>query len=170
MSIYPNVTEEDLFIVRKLAEQQKNQRALKIENRILKQTHDIKVAESLSPITKKLDTINENTKKIGKAIKEPNSEKEIVPVKNESKDESIHTNLRALPNSSIFSEMMTKTFCSLMSSSNSMKKSSLSGAATFGVPIFTLGGDRMRINDKLYDITPKIHKAFSSTSYTNKTM
>ena len=54
MSIYPNVSEEDLIILRKLAEQQKNQRANKIKYRILKQTH-IKLEESLSPITKKLD-------------------------------------------------------------------------------------------------------------------
>ena len=31
MSIYSNVTEQDLIILRKLAEQQKNQRALKIK-------------------------------------------------------------------------------------------------------------------------------------------
>ena len=34
MSIYPNVTEHDLINIRNLAEQQKNQQALKIENRI----------------------------------------------------------------------------------------------------------------------------------------
>ena len=62
MSIYSNVTEQDLIILRLLAEQQKNQQALKIKNRILKQTHDIKVAESLSPIIKKLEEINETTK------------------------------------------------------------------------------------------------------------
>ena len=69
MSIYSNVTEEDLINLRKLAEQQKNERALKIKNRILKQTHNVKLAESLSPITKKLDTINESTKKISEVIK-----------------------------------------------------------------------------------------------------
>ena len=53
MSIYSNVTEQDLINLRNIAEQQKNQRALKIKNRILKQTHDVKFAESLSPITKK---------------------------------------------------------------------------------------------------------------------
>ena len=36
MSIYSKVTEQDLINLRKLAEQQKNQRALKIKNRILK--------------------------------------------------------------------------------------------------------------------------------------
>ena len=63
MSIYSNVTEKDLDNLRKLAQQQKEQRALKIKNRILKETHDIKLAESLSPITKKLDKINKSTKK-----------------------------------------------------------------------------------------------------------
>ena len=63
MSIYSNVTEQDMINLRKLAEQQKNQRALKIKNRVLKQTHDIKLAESLSPVTKKLDVIIESTKK-----------------------------------------------------------------------------------------------------------
>ena len=57
MSIYSNVTSEDLNNLRKLAEQQKNQRALKIRNRILKQTHDEKLADSLSPLTDRLDLI-----------------------------------------------------------------------------------------------------------------
>ena len=51
MSIYSNVTEQDLINLRKLAEQQKNQRAEKIKNIILKKTHDTKLAESLSPKT-----------------------------------------------------------------------------------------------------------------------
>ena len=84
MSIYSNVTEKDLDNLRKLAQQQKEQRALKIKNRILKQTHDIKLAESLSPITEKLDTNNKSTKEIGEVIKTSNSEneknQEIVPV------------------------------------------------------------------------------------------
>ena len=67
MSIYSNVTEKDLNILRKLAEPQKEQRAPKIRNRILKQTHDKKLAESLSPITEKLD---ETAKKLGEVIKE----------------------------------------------------------------------------------------------------
>ena len=61
MSIYFNVQEQDLINLRKLAEQQKEQRALKIKNRISKQTHDIKLAESLSPVTKKLDEVNKST-------------------------------------------------------------------------------------------------------------
>ena len=37
MSIYSNVTEQDYLNLRKLSQQQKEQRALKIKNRILKQ-------------------------------------------------------------------------------------------------------------------------------------
>ena len=68
MSIYSNVTEQDLFNLRKLAEQQKNQRAEKIKNRILKQTHDIKLAESLSPITEKLDEVTKSSRELGEVI------------------------------------------------------------------------------------------------------
>ena len=64
MNIYSIVTEQDLINLRKLAEQQKNQRAPKNENRILKQTHDVKLAESLSPITKKLSELNESTQNL----------------------------------------------------------------------------------------------------------
>ena len=56
MSIYSNATEQRLINLSKLAEQN-NQRAEKINNRILKQTHDVKLAENLSPITKKLDDL-----------------------------------------------------------------------------------------------------------------
>ena len=57
MSIYSNVTEQDLNNLRNLAEQQKYQRAEKNKNRSLKRTHDIELAESLSPLTKKLEGI-----------------------------------------------------------------------------------------------------------------
>ena len=175
MSIYSNVTEKDLDNLRKLADQQKNQRALKIKNRILKQTHDVKLAESLSPITKKLDEVNKSTKNIREVIKESNSEnennQEIVPVEIESEDENIQTNLRALPNSSMFSDQMTKTLGRLMSSLNSLKiKASPSGPTILGVPIYTLGGDRIQIKDNVYDITPEIYKALSFTGYDGKTM
>ena len=175
MSIYSNVTEKDMENLRKLANQQKEQRAEKIKNRILKQTHDIKLAESLSPITKKLDEVNKSTKKISEVIRESNSEnynnQEIVPFENESEDENIQTNLRALPNSSMFSDQMTKTLGRLMSSANSLKiKSSRSGATILGAPIYTLGGDRIQIKDNVYDLTPEIYKALSFTGYDGKTM
>ena len=67
MSIYSNFMEQDLIIQVKIVEQQKNQRVPKIKPRILKQTHDIELAESLSPINKKIEKIKETTKKIGRS-------------------------------------------------------------------------------------------------------
>ena len=74
MCIYSNVKEQALINLSKLAEQQKNQQALIIKIRILKQTHDTKLAESLSPVTKKLDIINESTKNVGDVIEESQTE------------------------------------------------------------------------------------------------
>ena len=67
--------------LRKFAEQQKGQRALKNKNRILKQTYDIKLAEFLSPFTIKLDetskklgaVITESTQNLGNVIKDNNT-------------------------------------------------------------------------------------------------
>ena len=62
MSVYPNVTEEDLLSLEKLAEQQKNEQARKIKKRIFKQTNDEKLAETFKPITQKNDKVVEATK------------------------------------------------------------------------------------------------------------
>ena len=156
MSIYSNATEQDLDNQRKLANQQKEQRALKIKNRILKQTHDIKIAESLSPITKKLDTINQSTKEIGEVIKETNSKVDI----------------KALPNSSKFSNAMRQMIGSLMNSRNSLKiTQDESGRANIlGVPIQISEGDTIKLNENVYELTPEIYKALTYTTYTGNTM
>ena len=69
MSIYSSVTEQDLYNIRKIAEQQKNQRAETIKNKNVKQTIDSKLAESLSPITEKLEEVNKLTRELGEIIK-----------------------------------------------------------------------------------------------------
>ena len=50
MSIYSDTTEQDIDFLLKLGEQLKNQQAIKNKNRILNQTHNINLAESLLPI------------------------------------------------------------------------------------------------------------------------
>ena len=82
MSIYSIVFEQDLVNLRKLSEQQKEQQAFEIKNRILKKTHDIKLAESLSPIAKKLDGVKETTQKIGDVIKESQQETPQLAIEN----------------------------------------------------------------------------------------
>ena len=92
MSIFSNVTEQDLMNLRNLAEQQKNQQAEKIKNRILKQTHDIKLGEHLSPITKKIAEVKASTQKLGDVIKKNNTPQlatedthKALPIDNEKK-------------------------------------------------------------------------------------
>ena len=158
MSIFSNVTEQDLINLRNLADQQKNQRALKIKNkRTLKQTHDIKITESLSPITKEFD---ESTKKISEDFKEPNSE------------DDIKSNMKALPNSSKISNSMREMIGSLMNSRNSLKitQDDLRRANILGVPIQISEADTKKSIENIYDLTPEIYKALSSTTYTGKTI
>ena len=58
-----------------------------------------------------------------------------------------------------------------MSSLNSSKIiASPSGPTILGVPIYTLGGDRIQIKDNIYDLTSEIYRALSDTGYTGKTM
>ena len=89
MSIHSNVTEQDLINLRKLAEQLKNQRALKFKNRILKQTHDVKLAESLSAKTKKLDEVKETTQNLGEIFKKSIPETPQVAIENTSNNQPI---------------------------------------------------------------------------------
>ena len=66
---------------------------------------------------------------------------------------------------------MTNTLGKLRSSANSLRiKSSPSGASILGVPIYTLVGDKLRILDFDYELTPESYKALSYTGYTGKTM
>ena len=44
------------------------------------------------------------------------------------------------------------------------------GASINGVPVLILGGNSWKIRDNVYEITPEIHKALSSTLYTGETM
>ena len=157
MSIYSNVTEEDLINLRKLAELQKNQIAEKIKIRILKQTHDIKLAESFSPITKKLDTINESTQKVGDIMKESNLE--II-------------NIKAVPNSSNFSDSMREMIGSLKRSKIFLKitQDESRRGNILGVPIQISGADTIKMIENIYELTPEIYKALSDTGYTGKNM
>ena len=92
MSIYSNVKGQDLISLRILAEQQKNQRAFKIKNGILKQTHDVKLAESLSAITKKLDEVKETTQTIGDVKKESQPETPQLAIENTPNHQPIENN------------------------------------------------------------------------------
>ena len=66
---------------------------------------------------------------------------------------------------------MKNTIGKLMSSKNSLKidqDERTGGASINGIPVLILGGDSMKIGDNVYEITPEIHKALSSTGYTGE--
>ena len=179
MSIFSNVTQQDLINLRKLAQQEKEQRAEKSKNRNRKQTHNIKLAESLSPITIKLDESTEHITEVinpSKSEKENNQEK--VPVKKnleDSEDENIDKKIgvKALPISFRFSNLRKNTIGKLMSSKNSLKfdqDEKTGGASINGHPVLILSGNSWKIGDNVYELTPETHKALSSTGYTSKNM
>ena len=148
MSIYSNVTEQDLDNLRKLAEQQKEQRALKIKNRILKQTHDIKLAESLSPIAKKLD-------EIFKKSEVENGKTQTSPIENITGTQSLRDTLSFMKKS--------KNFFKLVEDDD--------GKVFWNkIPIKAKGENRISINNHEYDIKPNIQNYFTNTNQTTKYM
>ena len=161
MSIYSNVTEQDLIDLRKLAEQQKSQRVLKIKNRILKQTHDIKLAESLSPITKKIDEVKEYTEKLGEIVKESQSEAPQLTIENTPNHQPVDNNEGV-----IYDVELEKTLEKMIITTGFFKKycDRERGWIWNGYPIKVLGGKEVEINDKKYNITPGIQKVLTDTS------
>ena len=88
-----------------------------------------------------------------------------------SEGDNTKLNIRDPPNGSVFSELLRKTLGSLMCISNSLRiKSTLSGAAILGFPQYTLGGEKLRIDDNIYELSLEIHKTLSSTGYSAKTV
>ena len=169
MSIYSNVTEKDLDNLRKLAEQQKNERALKIKNRILKETHDVKLAESLSPITKKLDetreksgyVIKESTQSLGNAIKENNTPQLAI--------ENTPTIQPAIENNDgiTYDVQLENTFNNMKDNTGFFRTlyDPQRGWILNNYPIEMLGGTKIRINENEYHIIPGLQRVFTDTKY-----
>ena len=67
---------------------------------------------------------------------------------------------------------MMETLGTLMKSKNTLKliQDALGRTSILGILIFTLGCDRIRIKNNIYDLTPEIYKALSYTGYTGKKM
>ena len=155
MSVYSNVTENDLENLRKLADQQKNQRALKIKNRILKQTHDIKLAESLSPITKKLEEVNETTKKLGKKSDVEDGNTQTPAIENVTTSQSLRDTLSFMKKSKNFFKLEQTHKDKVFWNKRHIK---------------ALGENRISIINQEYDIKPNIQIYFTNTNQTTKNM
>ena len=174
MSIYSNVTEQDLINLREPTEQQKNKRALKIENKSLKQTHDLKLRESLSPITKKLDetskilgaVIKESTQKLGNAKKENNTP-QLAIENTPTTQQPIESN-----EDEVYDVELEKTLNKMKDNSGFFKTyyDPQRGWMLKKYPIKTPGGTNVKINENEYNITQGLHKVLTDHSCTAKSM
>ena len=166
MSIYSNVTEQDLDNLRKLAQQQKNERARKIQNKILKQTHDIKLAESLSPITKKLDetskkvddTIKESTQNLGNVIKENNTPQPAI----ENTPQPIEDN-----EGNVYDVELENTLNKMIDNTGFFKThyDQQRGWMLNNHSIKSPGGTRIEVNENEYDLTKGIRNVLTNKTY-----
>ena len=165
MSIYSNVTEKDLDNLRKLAEQQKNQRALKIKNRILKQTHDIKLAESLSPITERLDKVKESTEKLGDVIKISQPDTTQLAIENYPTQQPIENN-----DGNIYDVELENTLNKMTDNSGFFKThyDQQRGWMLNNKPIKSPGGIKIRVDENEYGLTKGIRDVL--TKKTNKSI
>ena len=176
MSIYPNVTEQDLDNLRKLADQQKEQRALKIKNRFLKKTHDKKLAESLSPITDKIEevnkSINESTQELGDAIKKTQPAIENTPqTAIENTPQTAIENTPQPPNENnegVIYDVEIENTLSKMTDNRGFFKTyhdPKHGWMINNHPIKILKGTKVEINKKKYNISPGIRNVLVDQSY-----
>ena len=171
MSIYSNVTEKDLDNLRKLAQQQKEQRALKIKNRILKETHDKKLAESLSPITEepiteRLDNVNESTQELGELIKKSKPAIENTP---QLAIENTPTTQQPIENNEgkVYDVKLENTLNKMIDNTGFFKTlyDPQHGWILNNYPIKMPGGTKIENNENQYNITPGLQKVFTDTEY-----
>ena len=121
-----------------------------------------------------------NLLNIEKALKNTDSEiekiKELIPVEitldnSEYETNNIASKKETIPDSSFFSDFLTKTLCALIQSPNSLSiKAKPSGASFLGVRSQPLGDDEVKRDANVYDLTPEKQKALSSTGYTGKNL
>ena len=150
--------------LRNLVEQQKNQRALKIKNSLLKQTHVVKIAESLSPITKKLDEVKETTQKLRDVIKETNSNNTTpqLAIENTPPHQAIENNEGVIYDTELENTLMN------MKKNNGFSKTkhnSESGWMLNNHPIKILRGTEVEINGNKYNITRGLQKVLNDKTY-----
>ena len=171
MSIYSNVIEEDLINLRKLAAQQKIERALKINNRILKQTHDKKLAESLSPITKRLDKVKESTEKLGDVIKKSQPESPQLASEHNQDDTQpqlpIENDQDSTQPGILYDISLENTLTNMKDKRKGFFKitEDQNGQRFWnGIPVEISGDSRIEIKGSDFYITPNLQKVFTDTT------
>ena len=113
----------------------------------------MKLAESLSPITKKLDEVKESTEKLGENVKEDNTQLAIenthnaLPIENEQIQPRV-----------VYDTSLENTFSNMKDNTGFFKSYSdpKHGWMWKGYPIKISSGTEVKINNKKVNITPGI--------------
>ena len=122
----------------------------------------MKLAESLSPITKKLDEVEETTQKLGDNIKESQPEAPQLAIENTPNRQPIENNESALYDVDLentLKNMENNNTGSFISYHDPQR-----GWIMNNYPIKMLCGTEVEIKDKEYNITPVFQKVFTDTS------
>ena len=164
--------------IRKLAEQQKNQRPLKIKIKTLKQTHDVKLAESLSPITTRLDLVENNKGvKLGDIIKKSQQETPQLAIQNTQTQpetpqlaiENTPTTHQPMENNegSVYAVELENTLNKITDNTGFFKThyDQQRGWMMNNLPVKSSGGTEVEINDNKYNITPGLQKVLTDKTY-----
>ena len=129
----------------------------------MKQTHDKKLAESLSPITEKLDEVNKTTQESVSPIT-----KQLAKLDKKSEVIDGNTQTPAIEITNI-SRSLLDTLAFMKRSKNFFKLTEDSGKVYWnGEYIEPLGDNRIRIKNREYDISPDLQTYFTNTKLTTQ--
>ena len=122
----------------------------------------MKLAESLSLITKKLEEVKESTEKLGGVIKENNTPQLAIENTHSAlpkKNEQIHPGV-------IYDTSLESTLNNMKNIIGSFNIKEIDNGDIFwnGFPVEKLGCKKLKINEKIYNIAPGIQKVLTDTS------
>ena len=148
--------------LRKLADQQKNQRALKSKNRILKQTHDIRLEENLSPKAEELEEVKDSTPKLEEIVKDSNAPQPAIESTHNAipiEFEEIHTCVR-------YDTSLENTLSNMKQQKGFfiIKEADNDDIIWNGFPFEKIGGKKLKGNEKVYDINDDLQNVSTNTS------
>ena len=135
----------------------------------MKQTHDIKLAESLSPNTKRLDEVKESTEKLGDVIKETQPKTPQLAIENTPQSAIENSPQPVIENNEgLIYDVDSENTLNKMTDNTGFKKTyhvPQRGWMINTYPNEMLRGTKVEINDKKYYISPGIRKVLVDQSY-----
>ena len=142
----------------------------------MKQTHDVKLAESLSPINKKLDEVKKTTEELGDVIKESQPKTPQLAIENNRDDTQTQSEAPAIENTQrqpgvLYDVSLENTLIIMKEKEERFFKieEDQNGQRFWkGIPVELSGDSRIEIKGKHFNITPNLQNVF--TDITGKSL